>query len=441
VEAARRAAVAGVIGLLLPVAAAFVPSMYLAYQSPAPRAALEAATAVIGVAAVLLALSRRARREDARDLLIVCGIGTAVLCHPLLGGVSRAVAGRGTTATWATVNASLLSAGLFAAATVVRRSPALARRAPWTVAVGVIVAGGTAVAVGWLAPTRLEPEITTALAERAHPSARPEIAIAYLVAAVVLGIAVVRLVHRSRAERDAFVGWVATGCAIAAAADIGYALFPWPDLTLLHIGDALRAAAAGAWLVGGIGEVTLWSGETRRDVRVDERQRLARRLHDGLAQDVALVASLAAAQSSSPPQPSANRQWLPGLRVSAERALAESRAVLVALDREAPPEAAGLPVPRRGQREEDDQEVLVQIVREAVTNAMRHGEAQHITVDVDPHGKWLRVHDDGSGFVVGGADRNRRGLCSMEELARALGGRLVLRSHPGEGTTIEVEWP
>jgi signal transduction histidine kinase len=84
---------------------------------------------------------------------------------------------------------------------------------------------------------------------------------------------------------------------------------------------------------------------------------------------------------------------------------------------------------------------LLRIVREAVTNAARHGEAGQITVRLsNGRGLHLEVKDDGKGFDP--VDRRGGfGLESMRERAIALGGEFRLDSSPGHGTEIQVVLP
>lgn len=88
---------------------------------------------------------------------------------------------------------------------------------------------------------------------------------------------------------------------------------------------------------------------------------------------------------------------------------------------------------------------VLRIAQEALQNAMRHAQAERVDVRVEVRdGRLrLRVADDGAGFdPADPALRARRlGLTSMEERARALGGRLTIASQPGQGTTVELEVP
>ena len=87
---------------------------------------------------------------------------------------------------------------------------------------------------------------------------------------------------------------------------------------------------------------------------------------------------------------------------------------------------------------------LFRIAQEAVTNALRHADADEISVLLDRREGRLRlvVEDDGRGFHRDdAAESDRLGLVGMRERAEILGGTLVVESLPGSGTTVVVEAP
>lgn len=90
---------------------------------------------------------------------------------------------------------------------------------------------------------------------------------------------------------------------------------------------------------------------------------------------------------------------------------------------------------------EEEQEVL-NIVREALSNCVRHAEATHINVTVRTHKGRIRVsiRDNGKGFLVTDAGPKGYGLMNMETRAQKLGGSLRLQSKPGCGTQITAEF-
>ncbi len=100
----------------------------------------------------------------------------------------------------------------------------------------------------------------------------------------------------------------------------------------------------------------------------------------------------------------------------------------------------------------EQEEVLYRIAQEALHNAVKHAGARRLEVTLRrrPGQALVRVHDDGRGFDVRAAlrraARGRRdggglGLVSMRERAEAIGGRLLVRSSPERGTRVEVLVP
>jgi signal transduction histidine kinase len=190
-----------------------------------------------------------------------------------------------------------------------------------------------------------------------------------------------------------------------------------------------------------------------------ERRRIARDIHDGLAQDLAFIAARARLLERDP----AASVRFDHLASAAARALEESRTTIATLTRpldepldEAIARAATEIAERHGAHADlrlqagivvppAPHESLVRIVREAVGNAMRHGRAGSVEVSLSRgRALSLRIADDGRGFDVAArsADPDAGfGLLSMEERARALGGDLTIRSAPGAGTAIEVALP
>jgi signal transduction histidine kinase len=97
-----------------------------------------------------------------------------------------------------------------------------------------------------------------------------------------------------------------------------------------------------------------------------------------------------------------------------------------------------------GDRGDSDRDLaLLRIAHEALHNAVRHANADHVTVRLaGENGKLVvEVSDDGVGFDPHAPDVRSRhlGLTSMEERARESHGRLKIRSAPGQGTTVRVE--
>jgi signal transduction histidine kinase len=195
------------------------------------------------------------------------------------------------------------------------------------------------------------------------------------------------------------------------------------------------------------------------DVAVlEERRRIARDLHDGLAQELAFIVTQARALSGESSQPS-RAQLVAG---AAERALDESRRAIAALSRpldeplgvavtQCAEDVCGrfeaalvLDVQADLEASADVREALLRIVREAISNAVRHGGASGIVVRLDgPSPLRLDVEDDGVGFDLDDLTHHsgHLGLASMRERAEALGGTFTLSRREPAGMRVEVVLP
>jgi signal transduction histidine kinase len=199
---------------------------------------------------------------------------------------------------------------------------------------------------------------------------------------------------------------------------------------------------------------------------VEERNRLARDLHDAVSQTLfSLTLTAEAAAELLDRDPAAARVQLAEVGRLAAEARAEMRSLVFQL-RPADLEADGLVATLRkhvevlgrvhparvemvvrgdGVPNAATQRELYRIAQEALQNALKHSGASRITLELELAGSGgtLEVTDDGGGFDT--ADPLVRsqhlGLTVMQERARAVGGRLELRSRPGEGTTVRVEVP
>jgi signal transduction histidine kinase len=89
---------------------------------------------------------------------------------------------------------------------------------------------------------------------------------------------------------------------------------------------------------------------------------------------------------------------------------------------------------------------LLTIAREAMTNAVKHGQATSIAIGVEFSSEevFLSVKDNGRGFEpdkTGQGENGHFGLKGMSERIQEYGGQLTIRSHPGQGTEVEVKAP
>jgi signal transduction histidine kinase len=208
--------------------------------------------------------------------------------------------------------------------------------------------------------------------------------------------------------------------------------------------------------------------EQSRELSIlSERNRLALELHDAVSQKLfALVLSAEAASTLVGRDADGAAEQLARLRGLAQEALDELRALIFELR---PPElerdglcgALRKHVELIAQRRPEgsielelqdelageparDAEIL-RIAQEAIGNALRHAEAEHVRVRLgtDDGTLVLEVEDDGVGFDPSADElRSRRlGLTSMEERARRLHAELEIRSERGGGTTVRLAVP
>jgi signal transduction histidine kinase len=93
----------------------------------------------------------------------------------------------------------------------------------------------------------------------------------------------------------------------------------------------------------------------------------------------------------------------------------------------------------------ETEHALLRIAQEALHNAMRHapGAALRVTLRADAKAVRLRIRDDGPGFDPAALPRTRRGigLATMRERAHEIGGRLEISGRAGGGTTVTVTVP
>jgi signal transduction histidine kinase len=106
------------------------------------------------------------------------------------------------------------------------------------------------------------------------------------------------------------------------------------------------------------------------------------------------------------------------------------------LVRDLEPEATGLIAPEQTGE-------VVSILREAVSNSVRHGGARNITLQARRSDETvvLAVQDDGSGFDPSASGGQGHGLANMQARAAAMGGSLRITSAPGKGARVLLTLP
>ncbi len=284
-----------------------------------------------------------------------------------------------------------------------------------------------------------------------------------------------RLWHAERAVVD---GWIAIGLVFAGFGELHWMLYPSAHPGQASTGDLFRLACSLSLLVGlesavraGLRELRIANAELSelRDAEVEhvaleERTRLARELHDGLAQDLWLAklrtGELASMEGLSPEARRAAEAALASIDIG----LGEARDAVATLRSSAHTDVGFGSLIRRSTEEYADrfglrvefqfdgdhdahisprtQAETLRILQEALTNVARHANATIVGVrlTIKEERIMLRVVDNGGGFDAG-AEQAGFGLASMRERAALIGGRLRVASRTGAGTRVVLTAP
>jgi signal transduction histidine kinase len=362
---------------------------------------------------------------------------------------------------WAPFWGRLVGAILFALSVAVpNREVPNPRRAAWlTVFGGLALTGLIAIVVAVFAPHWGDPmagRIPPARSESPHLTSDTLQLILLALTFALYVIATIGFVRRAEETGDELLAWFAFASPFAAAAAVNYFLFPSLYPGWVYTADIFRFGFYMMLAVGAAREIAAWQKQLAEAAASGERRRIARDLHDGLAQELAFIVG----QTRSLVEQSGEHGPFANIAAAAERALDESRTAIAALSRNvdepldvALAQAAEDVAARTGAHIRFDlapgirvppdlREDLARIVREAVSNAARHGEANNVTVALsNTDAIRVSVTDDGKGFDLGAPRRRGFGLTSMRERAEARGATVEVRSRPGEGTEVEVVVP
>ncbi len=230
------------------------------------------------------------------------------------------------------------------------------------------------------------------------------------------------------------------------------------DLRLLYtIGDLLSIAIERSRLFARNAQMSI----------LEERNRLAREIHDTLAQGLTAVSlqlesadALLDAGANPDRVRKAVLQALTLTRANLEEARRsvldlraaplEGRTLMKALEALTKEWTARGELAVRFEASGDDRPLpvrieagLYRIAQEALTNVARHAHAKEarLRLEITPEQIRLRLGDNGQGFDPSQVSTDRYGLIGMNERARLLGGTLCLDSTPGKGACLEVTIP
>ena len=442
------------VGLVFAVAGlTVIASTIITVHSPSAHAAVAEATALGALVAAWLSWDRLRRVATVGDVLQVSALlcfGLSAAAGAVLGGMVDAGAEPGLLA--APMIGQLFAGLLFVAAGLANEhlaDPVLARPGLGALILGsgpvliaVLIAGAFGHSVG--ATPNLRPEAMT----------DPVRVVAFLELINCGLFACAGLESLRRSSRLHAKTWLSTGALYALAGAqfdrLGMPLLGGHWLTLR---DLLLAAAAAMFCGTAAFELADSGRHATRIGGLAERRRIARDLHDGIVQDLSLIAAhaarLAGEHGENHPVVMAARRATDLTRgVIAELSdlddvpigdaleivaveIAERHGLAVQVE-----VSTDLDLPKSARSD------LLRIVREAITNAGRHGEASRVRVVLEEAGGHivLRVTDDGRGFG-GGSPKEGFGLRSSRARAEAIGADLTIREPESGGTELIVALP
>ncbi|HXU17904.1 MAG TPA: sensor histidine kinase [Terriglobales bacterium] len=223
---------------------------------------------------------------------------------------------------------------------------------------------------------------------------------------------------------------------------------------VVHLGRRLRQ------------QMSIIHQKLRHGAVLEERNRIARELHDNLEQELAgITMQLDLAADCFQQAPTVSRQALEAARDMSRHSMVEARRsvwdlrchlleggdLVSAISQIVEPlvarhhakvdvEIKGTPVRLPGQIEMN----LLRIGQEAVANAVKHGRAQRVGIELQytSNSVCLTVSDEGNGFITSQAlPTGHFGLLDMRERAQSMGSQLKIESEPGTGTRVVVAVP
>ncbi len=424
------------------------PALRNTYELPEGRLVLDTAVVLAATIVAILAGVRFSVEGRILDLLLaagffVAGAGTlAFSVIPVVGGSNQ-----GAPEAWAAIAARVLAATLIALAPLVPAPRIVARKR--VLLIGIVVLLGALLAL-WLPLRGFDARLS--LLDASGDGARAfELTVAISFLALLALLAVLGFAIRYRARGEDLDSWLALAATLTLFAELHYVLTPRMSSDFISQGDFLRVLSYGLLLVGVWRAISF--AEFGRAV-AEERARVAREIHDGLAQYLFAVSTHASMLESGAPLD----QTLPKLKEAAAAAQQEARFAVLALSSAsgtAPFDAAlrryvefltadgvlevDVEIDPVILLAPDEQIEVFRIVQEGLANVRKHAGAQRAEVWIGQRlgRRIVSVRDDGTGFD-GGERAAGQGLKNMRLRAQSIDGGLTLRSRPGRGTALEV---
>ncbi len=436
----------GLLGASLALFVAY-PTLRTTWQLPNARLVLDTAVALAAVLVAVLAGVRFSVEGRRLDLLLCSGFGVLAISSivfaiaPVLGGqpLHRVEA-------WTYLGARLLGWSLIALAPWARGRINARERA----AANALIGFGLLLPALWLLCRWLGPHLPPL---DWQPTEGPPSALTSVLAiqAMLSLLALIGFGHRFWLLREDLDRWLALAASLALFAELHYVFTPVVSSSHVSQGDFLRLLSYCILLVG------VWrairSAEFGRAV-ADERARVAREIHDGLAQYLFAISTHASMLENGADV----EKILPKLKEATTAAQQEARFAVLALSSasgNAPFDAAlrryvefltadgalavDLEIELGIRLAPDEQIEVFRIVQEGLGNVRKHANATIARVRIgERYGqRYVSVVDNGQGFD-GETLPAGQGLKNIRKRAESIEGGVSLRTRPGGGTALEV---
>ncbi len=437
-------------GLLGAALALFVDYAALrhAWEAPALGLVLDTAITLAGGIVAVLAGIRFSVEGRRFDLVLSSGFfvaASATLLFEIVPVLDEPIPAR--VEGWAAIFGALFATGLIALAPWVRGTVVARQRALGN-SVGVLLA---ALAGLWLGLRALGPHLPPLTSGPTQPDPPLLLAMSLSLQALLSLLALIGFGLRYRNRGDDLDRWLASAATLSLFSALYRVFTPLLPSTAVSIGDFLRVIAFGVLLVGVWRAIS--SAEFGRAV-AEERARVAREIHDGLAQYLFALATHASMLESGEP----TKEAIARIKELAVTAQQEARFAVLALSSaggSAPFDAAlrryveflvadgaldvDVEIDPRVRLAPDEQIEVFRIVQEGLANVRKHAGATSAVVRIWTRDgqRFVTVTDDGRGFEeqTGGAGQ---GLRNIRQRAASIAGAVSVRSHPGRGTTVEI---
>ncbi|MEK6274081.1 MAG: histidine kinase [Actinomycetota bacterium] len=421
------------------------PSLRDSYELPQLRLVLD--TAVTLAAAIVAVLAGIRFSVEGRRLdFMLCGGFFLAAASTLAFAIAPVFDGGtvGKNEAWAGVAGKLLATSLIAAAPFSRGRILLRDRAlRWSILALVFL-----VVAVWLLMRSLSDGLPALL----NGDDQPLLLIFALALQAFLSlVALVGFGYRLRTYGDDLYRWLGLAASLALFAELHYVFTPAVSSAFVSQGDFLRLTSYGV-LMAGVWRAIRFA-EFGRAV-AEERARVAREIHDGLAQYLFTISTHATMlEAGNAPAGSVSQ-----IKAAAAMAQQEARFAILALSSasgNAPFDTAlrryvdvltadgeldvELEVDAGLSLAPDEQIEVFRIVQEGLANVRKHAGAGRAWVLIGQRGaeRIVVVRDDGEGFE-GSTDPAGQGLKNLRDRAAAIGGVFSLTSTPGRGTALEV---